>query len=176
MLYLIPIIVIFNSDNHHAIFNSNNFHAIFNFDNCHSDNCHAIFNSNSCRAIFNYDNCHAIFDSGIYHAIVDTDIWHATLDPWHLTLALGIYTGTRYVDPVLEMWHTWHLHLTHSIWYAFMWYKYLDLTSWPLTGHYYPWYLYLYDIFMTITFTGTWHDYYIITRHLVLLNSCTPVL
>ena len=33
----------------------------------------------------------------------------------------------------------------------------------------------LYDIFMTITFTGTWHDYYIITRYLVLLNSCTPV-
>jgi len=30
----------------------------------------------------------------------------------------------------------------------------------------------LYGIFITITFTGTWHDYYIITRHLVLLNSC----
>ena len=29
---------------------------------------------------------------------------------------------------------------------------------------------------MIINFTGTWHDYYIVTRHLVLLNSCAPEL
>ena len=29
---------------------------------------------------------------------------------------------------------------------------------------------------MIITFTGTWQDYYTVTRPLVLLNSCTPVL
>ena len=29
---------------------------------------------------------------------------------------------------------------------------------------------------MIITFTRTWHNYYIVTRHLVLLNSCTPEL
>jgi len=34
----------------------------------------------------------------------------------------------------------------------------------------------LYCIFMTITFTGTWHDYYIATGHLVLLNSCASEL
>ena len=120
------------------------------------------------HAIFDTGICHAIFDTGICHAIFDTDVCHATLDPWHLTpalgiytgtqylhrplacytdmlfmtLALGIYTGTRYMDPVLEIWHTWHLHLTHGIWYAFMWYKYLDLTSRLLTGHYHPWCLY----------------------------------
>ena len=71
-----------------------------------------------------------------------TDIWHITLDKLFMTPALGIYTGTQYMDPILKIWHTWHLHLTHGIWYVFMWYKYLDLTSWPLTGHYYPWYLY----------------------------------
>ena len=34
----------------------------------------------------------------------------------------------------------------------------------------------LHCIFMIITFTGTWHDYYIATEHLVLLNSCAPEL
>jgi len=34
----------------------------------------------------------------------------------------------------------------------------------------------LHCIFVIITFTGTWHDYYIITRLLVLLNSCAPKL
>jgi len=29
---------------------------------------------------------------------------------------------------------------------------------------------------MIVTFTGTWYDYYIITRHLVLLDFCTPEL
>jgi len=29
---------------------------------------------------------------------------------------------------------------------------------------------------MTITFTGTWHDYYIATGPSVLLNSCAPEL
>ena len=28
---------------------------------------------------------------------------------------------------------------------------------------------------MIITFTETWHDYYTVTRHLVFLNSCTPI-
>ena len=124
---------------------------------------------------------HLIYDLWHQHSVftpvlsIYTDTWHVTLNMLFMTPTLGIYTDTRYIDPVLDICHTWHLTLTPGIWYAFMWYKYLDLTSWPLTGHYYPCYLYLYDIFMTITFTGTWHDYYIITRYLVLLNSCTLV-
>ena len=153
------------------------------------------------HAIFDTDNCHAIFDTDIAmlyltpifamlyltrdiwhrHSLftpvlsIYTDTWHVTLDILFMTLALGIYTGTRYIDPGLDLCHTWHLTLTPGIWYAFMWYKYLDLTSWLLTGHYHPDTYVLYDIFMTITVTGTWHDYYIISRYLVLLNSCTPV-
>jgi len=91
-----------------------------------------------------------------------TETWHVTLDIWFMTLTLSIYTGTRYlhrhlacytwymiydtgtryIDPVLDICHTWHLTLTPGIWHAFMWYEYLELTSWPLTRHYHPWYLY----------------------------------
>ena len=178
MLYLISIIVIFNSDNCHAIFNSNNCHAIFN-----SDNCHAIFGSGITMLYLTpmFTMLHLTREIWHRHSVftlvlsIYTDIWHITLDTLFMTPALGIYTGTQYMDPILKIWHTWHLHLTHGIWYVFMWYKYLDLTSRPLTGHYHPWYLYLYDIFLTITFTGTWHGYYIITRYSVLLYSCTTV-
>ena len=98
---------------------------------------------------------------GIYPTLnmlyLTRDIWHRHLTcyTWYMIYdtALGIYTGTWYV--ILDFWctvldirhqnlicHTWHLILTPGIWHAFMWYKYIDLTSWPLTGHYRPWYLY----------------------------------
>ena len=100
-----------------------------------------------------------------------TDTWHVTLDMLFMTPALGIYTGTRYVDPVLDICHTWHLHLTHGIWYAFMWYKYLDLTSWPLTGHYYPWYL----CYMTYSWLSLLQGLGMIIISLPdILYSCTP--
>ena len=99
-----------------------------------------VISSTWLHAIFGTDNCHAIFD---------TDICHAILDPWHLTLTLGM------LHSIYDLWHqhsiyrpgTWYMsYLTPDpntgIWYAFMWYRYLDLTSWLLTGHYYPWYLY----------------------------------
>jgi len=94
-----------------------------------------------------------------WHVIPDPDICLATLITWHWTLMID----------------TWRLLLTYGICYIFMWYKYLDLTLWLLTGHYHPWYLIIWHIH-DYTITGTWHDYYIIiTRYLVLLSSCTPV-
>ena len=93
-----------------------------------------------------------------------TDTWHVTLDILYMTLALGIYTDTLYIDPVLDICHTWHLHLTHGIWYAFMWLSCGTNTwtwhhdSWPDTTT--PDTCVLYDIFMVITFTGTWLLYY----------------
>ena len=53
-----------------------------------------------------------------------------------------------------------------------MWYKYIDLTSCPLTWHYHPWFLYFFAYSWLSLLRGL--DYYIITRHLVLLNSCIP--
>ena len=103
-----------------------------------------------------------------------TDTWHVTLDILFMTPALSIYTGTRYIDPALDMSYLTPAPDTR---YMICFYVVqilgpdimtLDRTLPPLMPV-------LYDIFMTITFTGTWHDYYIITR-LVLLNSCTPEL
>ena len=131
--------------------------------------------------IYDTDTCHAVVDAwyitlilAMLYVTPDTDTCHAIYDMWYLTPVLVLLHLSLYIRHWFLICHTWHLLLTPGIWYAFMWYKYLDLTSWPLTGHYYPWYLY--DIFMIITVTGTWHDYYIIiTRYLVLLSSCTPV-
>ena len=89
-----------------------------------------------------------------------------------MTPTLGIYTGTRYIDPVLDMSpapDTWYMICFHVVQIPGLDILTLDRTLPPLIPV-------LYDIFMTITFTGTWHDYYIITRYLVLLNSCIPVL
>ena len=60
---------------------------------------------------------------------------------------------------ISDTWYnnTWHLTCYHSVLVHLTWY------CAPI----------LYYIFMTITFTGTWHDYYPVTRYLVLLNSCT---
>ena len=76
---------------------------------------------------------------GKLHLIYELWLRHSVF-----TLTLGIYTGT---------WYIWHLLLTPGIWHAFMWYKHIDLTSWPLTGHYYPWYLY-YMTFMISLLRG----------------------
>ena len=154
--------------------------------------CHAIFDTGICHAIFDTGICHAIFDTCICHAIFDTCCtWHVTSD-----------TGTQYLHrysvftPTLDTWstaldirhrylicHTWHLILTPGIWhmltlswYAFMWYKHLDLTSWPLTGHYHPWYLY----YLAYSWLSLLRDlawllyYYQIFGTPVLLNLWTP--
>ena len=66
------------------------------------------------------------------------------------------------ITPVLDI--CYHLVLARLTWYCDPWPDTITHDT-CITGH-----------IMIITFTGTWHDYYIITRHLVLLNSCTPEL
>ena len=104
-----------------------------------------------------------VYDSWHRHSVftpvlsIYTDTWHVTLDIWFMTpalgitLILGICTGTWYLKPVPR-----YSIFRHGTWYmsyltpdpdtryvtSFIWYKYIDLTSWPLTGHYHPWYLY----------------------------------
>ena len=109
-----------------------------------------------------------IYSTGTWYIIFDTlstalDIWQRHLiyyiwylihDTWYLTPALDMLylipnprhlildTGTwymSYLSPDPDPRYMTHVTLT---WYAFMWYKYIDLTSWPLTGHYHPWYQY----------------------------------
>ena len=133
----------------------------------------------SCYIWHRYLPCyiwHRYLPCYMWYVIPDTGTCHAIFDIWYPTLVLVMLHLSLDIRHRYLICHTWHLLLTPGIWYAFMWYKYLDLTSWLLTGHYHPDTCVLYDIFMTITVTGTWHDYYIITRYLVLLNSCTPEL
>ena len=97
------------------------------------------------------DSWHLIFDTGIWHVIT----WHLTLDTWHMTL---------------DNWHAiiyltcFHMVPVHLTWCCDTW---LDTIT-PDTC--------LPRIFMIINFTGTWYNYYIVTRHLVLLNSCASEL
>ena len=86
------------------------------------------------------------------HLILDTNTWYMSYlspdpDPRYMTHA----------NPYLTCFHVVQVHWLDIVT--------LDQTL-PLLIPI------LYDIFMTITFTGSWHGYYIITRHLVLLNSC----
>ena len=74
------------------------------------------------------------------------DTWSLTYDIWHLTIDM--------------------LSLSTDT---------LDLMLWHLTGYYYTRHLY-YIVHSCYHFTGTWHDYYIVIIHLVLLNSCAPEL
>ena len=97
-----------------------------------------------------------------------TDTWHVTLDILFMTLALGIYTGTQYIDPVLDLCHTWHLALTPGIWYAFC-------GTNTLTWHHDPWPDTTTPDTCIISLLRGLGMIIIFTRHLVFLNSCTPV-
>jgi len=99
------------------------------------------------------------------------DILYLIPDPRHLILDTGTWymsylspdPNPRYMthaNPYLICFHVVQVHWPDIVT--------LDRTLSPLIHV-------LYGIFMTITFTGTWHDYYIITRHLVLLYSWTPI-
>ena len=83
---------------------------------------------------------HGIY-TGTWHAIFDTDICHAIFDTWYRTSVLAMLYLTLDIRHWYLICHTWHLLLTPGIWYAFMWYKFMDLTSWLLTAHYHPRYL-----------------------------------
>jgi len=116
--------------------------------------CHAIFNTWYRTPVLamlylTHDTRHRYLPCYIWHLIYDTSIWHAILATWYMT-------------PVLDI--CYHLVLAHLTWYCDPWPDTITPDT-CITGH-----------IMIITFIGTWHDYYIITRHLVLLNSCTPVL
>ena len=106
-----------------------------------------------------------------WHLISNADTWHLISDTWYLILVLDMLS--------LNTWHlisdTWRLTCSHLI------HGMLSLGTIHLT-----WCCdtsldniildtVLHCIFMIITFTGTWHDCYTATRHLVLMNSCTPV-
>ena len=111
---------------------------------------------------------------------------HLIYDLWHrhsvFTPALSIYTGTWCLIPVprhLIFRHQYSIYVILDTW---SWHPVYDAcfhvvqVHWPdivaLDRTLPPLIPVLYNIFMTITFMGTWHDYYIITRYLVLLNSC----
>ena len=152
------------------------------------------------------DMWYVILDTSTCHATPDPDSWHRYLPcyTWPVTSHTGTqylhwYTVfTLTCDMLHLIWYSWLWHLVFTpalnIWTRHSRYDILDTCTWHMvydmfscgtntwTWHLDPWpditplIPVLYDIFMTITFTGTWHDYYIITRYLVLLNSCTPEL
>ena len=93
-----------------------------------------------------YLHRHSVFTSTLDILYLIYDLWH-----WHsvLTPALGIYIGTWYLDT--SIWHMSYLspdpdprYMTHANpnLICFHVVQVIDLTSRPLTGHYYPWYLY----------------------------------
>jgi len=135
----------------------------------------------SLKCLFILFSCTMLRDQMITwyrHMISDIGTCHAILDTWYLTLVLAMLYLT------LDIWHRYLPYLTLDIW---RWY--LPCYTWHLTCYdlvliHLTWYCdtwlitvihctLLYCIFMIITFTGTWHDYYTVTKHLVLLNSCT---
>jgi len=107
---------------------------------------------------------------------------------WHWYVILDTIPDTWYLTTVLDMFllNTWYL--IPDIWHLTI--NMLSLDTWhmPSLGtDTFTWYC---DTWLdTITpgtcitlhihdyhFTGTWHYYYIVTRYLVLLNSCTSEL
>jgi len=129
-----------------------------------------------------------------WYVTSDTNTWHVILDIWFMTRH-SIFTPA--LDILYLIPNPRHFILDTGTWYM----SYLSLDPDPrYITHANPYLIYfhvvqvhrpdiltldrtlsplihvLYGIFMTITFTGTWHDYYNIIRHLVLLDSCTPEL
>ena len=109
---------------------------------------------------------------GTWYLTPTLDMLYLIPDPRHLILDIGTWymsylsldPDPRYIthaNPYLIYFHVVQVHRPDILT--------LDRTLSPLIHV-------LYGIFMTITFTGTWHDYYNIIRHLVLLDSCTPEL
>ena len=102
------------------------------------------------------------------HRYLPCYIWHMIPDTGHLacyTWCMIYGTGPWYMSYLTPAPDTRYMICFHVVQMHGPDIVTLDRTLPPLIPV-------LYDIFMTITFTGTWHDYYIITRHLVLLNSC----
>ena len=115
-----------------------------------------------------YLHRHSVFTPtlGMLHLIYDLWHWHSVftpaLDIWNLSHSTWyLDTSTRYMSPDPDTRYMTCFHVVQVHWLDIVT---LDLTLPPLIPV-------LYDIFMTIIFTETWHDYYIITRYVVLLCS-----
>ena len=121
----------------------------------------------------------------LWHRHLIYYIWYLIHDTWYLTPALDLISDPRHLILDTGTWYMSYLssdpdprYMTHANPYLICFHvvqvHWLDIVildrTLPLLIPVF------YGIFMTITFTGTWRDYYIITRHLVLLNSCTPEL
>ena len=121
--------------------------------------------------------CHAIFDT--WHPTPVLAMLYLTHDTRHRNLPC--YIRHLILDP--GTWYMTHLspdpdprYVTHVNPYLIC-YKYIDLTSWPLTGHYHPWYPYymtyswlslLWGVDMVIILLpDIWYSW-----TPVLLNSC----
>ena len=86
--------------------------------------------------------------------ISHTGTCHATLITWYLTPVLTVlYLTVDMLSPGTSIF---------------------DLILWHLTGYYYTGHLYFFAYSWLSLLWGL--EYYIVTRHLVLLNSCTPEL
>ena len=118
-----------------------------------SDNgtCHAIFDIWYLKLVLamlylTLDIRHRYLPCYTWHMLPDTGTCHAIFDPWYPTPVLAML-NTGYLTSLLAMLitciDTGTCHAILITWYAFMWYKYIDFTSWPLTGHYHPWYRYI---------------------------------
>jgi len=106
--------------------------------------CHAIFDTWHPTPVLamlclTHDTRHRYLPCYICHMTPDTGTCHAIFDTWYPRPVLAMLYSTLDIRHWYLICHTWYLLLTPGIWYAFMWYKYLDLTSWLLTGHYHPW-------------------------------------
>ena len=139
-----------------------------------------------------YDTWHRYLPCYIWPMIPNTGTLHIILHIWFMTPAHGIYTDTWYVifatwSTTLDIRHrylpcyTYHLisdtgtcHASLDTWHSATWYQY----TWPdivtpdwILLHRTP-YFFAYSWLSLLR--GL--DYYTGTRHLVLLNSCTPEL
>jgi len=93
--------------------------------------------------------------------LLDTRPWYLPCYTYYLISDIGTCHAILiacYLTPDIIILDTWHAISRYC-------YTWPDIVA-----------LVVFYIFMTITFTGTWHDYYTVTRYLVLLNSWTPVL
>jgi len=127
-----------------------------------------------------------ISDTGTCHAILNTwyltpilvmlyltlDIWHRYLPchTWHLI------SDTCTCHAILDIWYLTPDIITLDSWHAIIHFSCFHPVQVHLTWYYDTWLVIvipdtvLYCIF--ITFSGSWHDYYTVTR---LLYSWTPV-
>ena len=112
--------------------------------------------------------CHA------YYLISDTGTCHAILIIWYLITVLAMLCLSFDIWYQYLPCYTYYLICAIGTCHAILIACYLTLDiitfdTWhAITRYWYTWpdfvALVLFYIFMTITFTGTWHDYYTVTR------------